>query len=401
MSLCLMFHSVGLRRHPWVSPQIAEDLEPLRDKLLAIRDQGFRVVRFGDPAQLARNGTERTLSITFDDGYLDNWVHVLPVLEELEMPATIFVSTDFIDRREDCRVQRGVAGIRDREHDASSCCAGFLSWGELRRIEAGGLVDIQSHAATHTRWPIEPAIREFWIPGAATAFAGPVHELWNRFPAAKPHYLTQAAARETQIPYGTPVYAYERALVARRFLADDAELTHHLTQAVQDQGPTFFSDLNEARQRLKKLATDWLARHGGSVPGRHESDAEREARVRDELASSRRILEEILHKEITTICWPEGGVDETALSIAREVGYRHFTLPSAWNDAQARGQYAALVPRISSGPRESHAGRDLGHLNRREFGWYLRRAEGSTRHLWLYRGAKLARLMRAYVVPFG
>jgi peptidoglycan/xylan/chitin deacetylase (PgdA/CDA1 family) len=38
-----------------------------------------------------------TIIVTFDDGYRDNLVHALPVLERFGVPATIFVTTGFID----------------------------------------------------------------------------------------------------------------------------------------------------------------------------------------------------------------------------------------------------------------------------------------------------------------
>lgn len=37
--------------------------------------------------------------VTFDDGYLDNRVHALPVLEQLGIPAVFFVSTTFVTER--------------------------------------------------------------------------------------------------------------------------------------------------------------------------------------------------------------------------------------------------------------------------------------------------------------
>ena len=38
-----------------------------------------------------------SISITFDDGYKDNLVHALPVLNELNVPATIYVITKFFE----------------------------------------------------------------------------------------------------------------------------------------------------------------------------------------------------------------------------------------------------------------------------------------------------------------
>src|SRR4051812_30623156 len=40
---------------------------------------------------------QKPIVLTFDDGYLDNWVYVYPILKKYGLRATIFVVTDFVD----------------------------------------------------------------------------------------------------------------------------------------------------------------------------------------------------------------------------------------------------------------------------------------------------------------
>ena len=61
--------------------------------------------------------------ITFDDGYENNYTQAFPILERYGMKATIFVIGSESDR----------------------ATPGRLSWEQMRKMEASGLVDIQSH----------------------------------------------------------------------------------------------------------------------------------------------------------------------------------------------------------------------------------------------------------------
>ena len=81
----------------------------------------------------------RFVCVTFDDGYRDNLENAVPVLRELEIPATIFVPTAVID---------GEAGYDWFEEPPPA-----LTWEEIDSLVGEGLVDVQAHSRTHRRLP--------------------------------------------------------------------------------------------------------------------------------------------------------------------------------------------------------------------------------------------------------
>jgi peptidoglycan/xylan/chitin deacetylase (PgdA/CDA1 family) len=88
--LVLTYHRVArLQTDPQM---LAVSPEHFRAQLQFLRKQ-FPLVRFEEDWSSSR---KPAVAITFDDGYADNAVVALPILEELEIPATFFVSTGAI-----------------------------------------------------------------------------------------------------------------------------------------------------------------------------------------------------------------------------------------------------------------------------------------------------------------
>lgn len=103
---------------------------------------------------------EKSVLITFDDGYLNNWVHAHPILRRHGMRAVLFLITGLIGDgpARPCAGQ-GPPLPADVDHEASKRLIAegradevMLRWSEVQAMVEAGTFEFHSHTHTHTRW---------------------------------------------------------------------------------------------------------------------------------------------------------------------------------------------------------------------------------------------------------
>lgn len=112
--------------------------EAFREQMQYLRDAGFRIVPLADLTVGWERGETfppRTVAVTFDDGFADNYERAFPVLAELGIPATIFVTVGALGG--------SLAVLRDKR-DALPA----LTWDQIRTMLAERIT-VGSHTLTH------------------------------------------------------------------------------------------------------------------------------------------------------------------------------------------------------------------------------------------------------------
>ena len=131
----LMYHSVA-DEPPQTTRRLAVGPAALREQLAWLADNGYSGMTFFDAAQLLLRSAlpERTVVLTFDDGYADFATTALPLLRRYGFPATLFVTTGWVA-------------------DAGSNAAGTpldrtLRWEQIREL-AQTEIEIGAHGHSH------------------------------------------------------------------------------------------------------------------------------------------------------------------------------------------------------------------------------------------------------------
>lgn len=102
----------------------------------------------------------RSVLITFDDGYLDNYVYAWPVLRRYGLKATVFAITGLMgEGPARPHVDGGSPPPATPDHRACKAAVAqgradevMLRWSEIEAMEASGAVEVHSHTHTHQRW---------------------------------------------------------------------------------------------------------------------------------------------------------------------------------------------------------------------------------------------------------
>lgn len=342
----LMLHSVGTPAAGWNWSFLTVPW-PIFDGMLRwLRRMGYSGVTLAEYIEVCRKNRlrqERVVSLTFDDGYLDNWVCASVLLEKYNFRGTVFVSGDFIDPSAEPRPRwNGESGSPLPE------AKGFLNAGELKRLDASGVLDVQAHAMTHTWYPCGPAIVDFRHPGDRYHWMD-----WNNAPEDKWRALQPP---ENPSVWGEPVYEHRKALQGPRFFPNPT-VAAALREYVGGKGESFFSrpGWRETLFRMAgKLQADLSA-------GEHEEWAAYMARAEWEMTASAGKLASLLGKDVPYLCWPGGGYSPEVFALAA----RHFagtTIGSADRGRQ-QGEDASGCYRFTRlGPLHTGGNADIRYM---------------------------------------
>lgn len=309
-----MFHSLGLERTDWTGRFLSVPVVHMEELFKFYAKKKYDTVLLNEwSAERSWNRTERekTVLLTFDDGYLDNWAYLFPLLERYGVKATVFVNPEFVDpgdslrpNLKDCwqgRIRRDE--LLDR---------GYLNWPEIRAMQASGLVDIQSHSMSHALYFTGERIAGFYSPERTDLY----WLAWLEKPERKPFWMNED--QRGFVPAGTPVFQLGRSLGVRRYFPDPSLVGYCRELFRRNPGLT--------DEEARRNCLGFIAASGSS--GRLETDEEMIERYRYELGTSKEILETNLRKPVDFLCWPGGAYNDLSVFLSFEAGYRASTVSS-------------------------------------------------------------------------
>ena len=277
--LILMYHRVAEPpSDPWalaVEPRrFAEHLEVLRQHARPMR------LRQLSRALLEGDLPDRSVIVTFDDGYVDNLHNAKPLLEHYDIPATVFLTTGYIGH--------------ERE----------FWWDELDRL----------------------LLRPGALPESLSLTVNGSTYQWELGEAA--HYSEEASQRHRRWR------AWEEAPSSRHSLYKSLwELLHSMTESARRgmlrelQGWAGTEPASRPGHRplsLKEtvaLAQGRMVEVGAHTVTHPALSTLPAASQRDEILSSKARLEELLGRQVTSFAYPHGDLSVETAGIVREAGF--------------------------------------------------------------------------------
>lgn len=146
----LTFHSLDLQ-----SSETSFPPSVFKRSIVKLHEYEYRTLSLIDVVEYllqAKSFPDKTLVITFDDGYVSVFDEAYPVLLEYGMSATIFLTVG----------ERGASRLSDRLPSREG--QSMLSWGQIREMKKNG-IDIGAHTVTDadlTSLPVEPVEEEIF-----------------------------------------------------------------------------------------------------------------------------------------------------------------------------------------------------------------------------------------------
>ena len=125
----LMYHEVSevterRKKTRSTNPAYALSIKQFHNQMNYLHKNGYQTLSLNELLNNKTPAYQRSLIITFDDGWANNHTNAFPILREHGLSATIFIITGFIGQSD------------------------YLDWNQLREMDKEGM-SIQSHTVSH------------------------------------------------------------------------------------------------------------------------------------------------------------------------------------------------------------------------------------------------------------
>lgn len=290
----VMYHSIN--DNPSANPLgcLSFFTEEFIAHLQYFKNEDFEFATISELLEKALHGKIRKgkiVALTFDDGYLDNYLIAADILRDFRAKGTIFVNPD--------HAPSGPVRSLKEVPDAW----GTLNYNEMRLLEKSGTFEIQSHTLSHEDVFVSDRLIDFYTP---EKFSFYYWLFWKLYPEIRKDWQGDTSRYCELIPTGYPIFEYGRPLRCKQFLPSD-EFINLCIQQFQTNGNKCMAGLQAYTPK-----------------GVYESDEAYAQRVDEQITQSKAILEQQLSKKVESICFPGDVYSAPLLSCAQKAGYKVF-----------------------------------------------------------------------------
>ncbi len=142
-------HSGGKFKGLRVSPKMFEK------QVRYLSENGWHFFTVSELVAQRNSLPEKSVALTFDDGYADNYTHAFPILQKYRAKATIYLVIDRHDREWSSK-RKAKNSSGELMHEPKLCDE------QIVHMLQSGLVEIGSHTITHENLPTLSAEKKQW-----------------------------------------------------------------------------------------------------------------------------------------------------------------------------------------------------------------------------------------------
>ena len=155
----LMYHHINRHKGDMVTitPEVFEG------QMEYLHNAGYRTLKIGELIAYINGGltlTRKSVVVTFDDGWLDNYMYAFPTLKKYKINATVFLITNRVKNAslQNSEIQTLYSKLTMPTHEESKLLIEkgeahkvVLNWKLIKEMLNSGMIEFYSHTKSHAK----------------------------------------------------------------------------------------------------------------------------------------------------------------------------------------------------------------------------------------------------------